>query len=221
MILFYVHSGKGKVARYLRTLAVCKKGQLAAPAYDIVIAWDFPNHWDCSFFSGYANSVSIAVTSSEKAQLQRARTQDVFNVIRVNCGKNLATGYAGLAIILWCMPASEERWREACSSWPPPHTLVVAHLHIHGRGMSPPDILTPPFLFLHSPGYILSPFPPPSSPSSSVLSLSLCFWIVQNDCISEWLVNMILKGLIHNSYQLSCSTRSSPLPFYFPFQNFC
>ena len=66
----------------------------------MAVCGTFPNHSDSSFFSGYANSVSIAVTSSEKAQLQRARTQDVFNVIRVNCGENLAMGYAGLAIIL-------------------------------------------------------------------------------------------------------------------------
>ena len=55
---------------------------------------------ETAVFSGYANSVSTAVTSSEKAQLERARTQDVFNVIRVNCGENLAMGYAGLVIIL-------------------------------------------------------------------------------------------------------------------------
>ena len=66
----------------------------------MAVCGTFPNHSDSSFFSGYANSVSIAVTSSEKAQLQRARTQDVFNVIRVNCGENLATGYLGLVIIL-------------------------------------------------------------------------------------------------------------------------
>ena len=62
--------------------------------------WDFPQPLRLQFFSGYANSVSIAVTSSEKAQLQRARTQDVFNVIRVNYGENLAMGYARLVIIL-------------------------------------------------------------------------------------------------------------------------
>ena len=51
-------------------------------------------------FSGYANSVPIPVIYSEKEQKQRAETQDVFNMICVNCGENLAMGYAGLAIIL-------------------------------------------------------------------------------------------------------------------------